>query len=262
MDSTLLKGLTVLERVAASDEPRGVTELAEELPLTKSNAHRILKTLEAAGYLTRDQATRRYKLTLKLWELGLRVVSRMDIRVQAAAWMKELAAATRETVHLSVLDGHEVIYIDKVDSSEPIQAYSQVGGRAPAHCVATGKALLAWAPDSLINTLTDRLERFSEHTITDPAQFHAELERIRKQGYALNLGEWRDSVWGVAAVIRDARGDVAGAIGISGPSYRLEQLGVEHYTGPVMQAAADISARLGYREHLVPRSVAARGQGG
>lgn len=254
MDSTLLKGLSVLERVAASDEPRGVTELAEELPLTKSNAHRILKTLEAAGYLTRDPSTRRYKLTLKLWELGLRVVSRMDIRVQASTWLKELSVMTKETVHLSVLDGHEVIYIDKVDSSEPVQAYSQVGGRAPAHCVATGKALLAWQPASVLEVISNRLEPFSEHTITDPAQFLAELEIIRKQGFALNLGEWRDSVWGVASVIRDSRGDVAGAIGISGPSYRLKQRGVETYTGPVMRAADDISARLGYRAHLVARS--------
>src|SRR5690349_24819833 len=105
MDSTLLKGLSVLERVAMSEEPRGVTELAEELPLTKSNVHRILKTLEAAGYLTRDETTRRYKLTLKLWELGLSVVSKMDLRVQASPWLKGLSETTRETVHLSVLDG-------------------------------------------------------------------------------------------------------------------------------------------------------------
>ena len=254
MDSTLLKGLSVLERVAMSEEPRGVTELAEELPLTKSNVHRILKTLEAAGYLTRDETTRRYKLTLKLWELGLSVVSKMDLRVQASPWLKGLSETTRETVHLSVLDGDEVIYIDKVDSSEPIQAYSHVGGRAPAHCVATGKALLSCRPNAFLNDLATRLKPYSEHTITDPARFLAEMEQIRKQGFALNLGEWREGVWGVAALIRDARGEVAGAVGISGPSFRIKERNIDNYVGPVMAAAEDISSRLGYRKNLLVRS--------
>lgn len=254
MDSTLLKGLSVLERVAMSEEPRGVTELAEELPLTKSNVHRILKTLEVAGYLTRDETTRRYKLTLKLWELGLSVVSKMDLRVQAAPKLKALSEATRETVHLSVLDGDEVIYIDKVDSSEPIQAYSHVGGRAPAHCVATGKALLAYQPAIFLNALSTRLKSYSGHTITDPTRFLAEMEQIRKQGFALNLGEWREGVWGVAAVIRDARGEVVGAVGISGPNFRIKERNVDSYTGPVMAAAEDISSRLGYRKHLLAPS--------
>jgi DNA-binding IclR family transcriptional regulator len=254
MDSTLLKGLSVLERVAMSEEPRGVTELAEELPLTKSNVHRILKTLEAAGYLTRDETTRRYKLTLKLWELGLSVVSKMDLRVQASPWLKGLSETTRETVHLSVLDGDEVIYIDKVDSSEPIQAYSHVGGRAPAHCVATGKALLSCRSNAFLNDLATRLKPYSEHTITDPARVLAEMEQIRKQGFALNLGEWREGVWGVAALIRDARGEVAGAVGISGPSFRIKERNIDNYVGPVMAAAEDISSRLGYRKNLLVRS--------
>lgn len=254
MDSTLLKGLTVLERVASSDEPRGVTELAEELPLTKSNVHRILKTLEAAGYLARDEATRRYTLTLKLWELGSGVVSRMDLRVEAAPYMKRLSELTKESVHLSLLDGNDVIYIDKVDSSEPVQAYSHVGGRAPAHCVATGKALLAWQPASDLEQRSTHLRAFSERTLVDPMRFLAEMEQIRKQGFAVNLGEWRESVWGIAAVIRGARGTVVGAIGISGPHFRIKERGVDTYAGAVMATAADISARLGYHEHLAAKA--------
>ena len=186
MDSTLLKGLTVLEHVAASPEPRGVTELAAELPLTKSNVHRILKTLEMAGYLLQDPLTRRYKLTLKLWELGLGGVAKMDIRIQSTPILKSLSEITRETVHLSVLDGKEVIYIDKIDSSEPVQAYSHVGGRAPAHCVATGKVLLAWQSDELLDKISKDLDAQSEHTITEPAAFLEEMAMIRRKGFALN----------------------------------------------------------------------------
>jgi DNA-binding IclR family transcriptional regulator len=153
-----------------------------------------------------------------------------------------------------VLDGDEVIYIDKVDSSEPIQAYSHVGGRAPAHCVATGKALLSCRSNAFLNDLATRLKPYSEHTITDPARFLAEMEQIRKQGFALNLGEWREGVWGVAALIRDARGEVAGAVGISGPSFRIKERNIDNYVGPVMAAAEDISSRLGYRKNLLVRS--------
>lgn len=250
MDSTLLKGLTVLERVAASNEPRGVTELSEELQLTKSNVHRILKTLEAAGYLARDETTRRYSLTMKLWELGLGIVSKMDIRIEATPCLKSLSELTKESVHLSLLDGSDVIYIDKVDSLEPVQAYSHVGGRAPAHCVATGKALLAWQSASDLEQRSKNLQSFSEHTITEPARFLSEMEQIRKQGFAVNLGEWRDSVWGIAAAIRGARGTVVGAVGISGPKFRIKERGVDTYIEPVKETAAEISKRLGYREHL------------
>ncbi len=254
MDSTLLKGLSVLEHVAKSAEPRGVTELADELPLTKSNVHRILKTLEAGGYLSQDPVTRRYKITLKLWELGLGAVAKLDIRIQAASSLKALSEITHETVHLSVLDGNEVIYIDKIDSSEPVQAYSYVGGRAPAHCVATGKALFAWKSEAELDRISKTLVPHSEHTITDPAAFLEEMASIRDKGFALNKGEWRESVWGAAAVVRDARGDVVGAVGISGPAFRLKQKGLEAYTDPVMQIAASISSKLGYREHLLAAS--------
>jgi DNA-binding IclR family transcriptional regulator len=80
------------------------------------------------------------------------------------------------------------------------------------------------------------------------------MEQIRKQGFALNLGEWREGVWGVAALIRDARGEVAGAVGISGPSFRIKERNIDNYVGPVMAAAEDISSRLGYRKNLLVRS--------
>ncbi len=251
MDSTLLKGLLALETIAGSDTPRGVTELAEQLHLTKSNVHRILKTLETAGYLNRDEITRRYSLSLKLWELGFNAVSKLDVRMVATSHMQVLSDLTKETVHLSLLDGADVIYIDKVNSPEPVQAYSFVGGRAPAHCVATGKAMLASMSSVELDARSRKLQAYSERTITNRTRFLEEMEKIREQGFAVNLGEWRESVWGVAAVIRDAHGEARAAVGISGPKFRLEKQGIEMFIAPVMEAARNISRQLGYREHLV-----------
>src|SRR3982751_2520970 len=123
----------------------------------------------------------------------------MNIRNAATAEMEKLLKLTRETVHLSVLDGDEVVYVHKLDSPEPVRAYSEIGGRAPAYCVATGKAILAWQDDAYLQQLSRRLARHTEKTITKPTELMQELERIRVAGFAVNRGEWRETVWGVAS---------------------------------------------------------------
>ncbi|MBZ9761777.1 IclR family transcriptional regulator [Mesorhizobium sp. CA8] len=243
MDKTLLKGLRALEVIVTSGEDSGVTALAHELSLPKSNVHRILKTLEAAGYLRRDPAFGRYAPSLKLWELGRRVMDKFDIKAGAEAILGELAAKTRETVHLSVLQGREVLYIDKIDSPEPVRAYTTVGGRAPCYAVATGKALIAYLPAAEIEAICDDLKAFTPNTHASRTSLLAELEKVRAQGYAINQGEWRESVCGVAAPIR-ILGKVEAAIGVSGPASRMKSRTMKAYAQEVMGAARRISERL------------------
>src|SRR5690242_19224462 len=132
MDTTFVKGLTLIELLAKSDEPRGVTSLARELDLTKSNVHRLLTTLVATGYVRRDDANASYELSSKVWEIGLKVGSRFNLAKIARPRMTQLAELTGESVHLSVLDMAEVVYMDKIESLQPIRSYTSVGGRAPA----------------------------------------------------------------------------------------------------------------------------------
>jgi len=140
----------VLETVSKLDGRANIDEIAQACGLARSNTHRTLQTLAHAGYMVRDQRTGSYRCTLKMFEIGARQLSNMDVRTYAPALMRALALQTGETVHLSVLDGLDVIYIDKIDSPQPIRAYSTIGGRAPAYAVATGKALLAFQqPDYL-----------------------------------------------------------------------------------------------------------------
>jgi DNA-binding IclR family transcriptional regulator len=245
MDKTLLKGLSMVEALAGSRNPRGVSDLAEELGLTKSNVHRVLKTLVAAGYVTQIPSTGRYKLSLKLWELGSKLIARLDLKREALDVMERLSDLTRETVHLSILDGAEVIYIDKIDSPEPIRAYSTVGGRAPAYAVATGKALLAFRqPDSAGSI---EVVPFTSSTVRNAKELATELGRIRAQGYAINAGEWREGVSGIAAPIHGPDGVVEAAIGISGPTVRFKPKRMKALVEEVVSAAATISARLGHQ---------------
>lgn len=246
MDTTLLKGLDVLQALAYSDAPRGVSDLARELGLTRSNVHRTLKTLCAAGYVRQDEPTGNYECTLKLFQLGGAVLSRVNVRQVAEPLMEALAAKTQETVHLSVLDEGDVIYLHKIDSPQPVRAYSTVAGRAPAYAVATGKALLAFQSDGYLNRFEGKLEAFTPKTFSTMSSLRQEIETIRQQGYAINRGEWRASVCGLAAPIFDASRRAVAAVGISGPIERLKAASLKSFTPDVVGAARSISKSLGY----------------
>ena len=256
MDKTLLKGLKVLETVVSGPKSIRIIDVAQELDLTKSNAYRVLRTLEAAGYIKQDSEGKAFAPTLKLWELGNAAVGRLDLRARAAAALSILAAESRETVHLAVLDGKEVIYIEKIDSTEPIAAYTRLGGRAPAHCVATGKALLS-AVDAADRqaVLGPVLSEHSPNSITSFERLEKELAQASSQGFAMNRGEWREGVWGIASAIIDSRGRPLAAVGISGPEERLSNASRrEDLIAMVKSAAERIKAEIG-GEHALPPGI-------
>lgn len=245
MESAFLKGLAVLETLALAEKPRGVSELANELNMTKSNVHRLLQALAQRGFAAKDPDTNRYKLTLKLWELGACILSRIDLKEASSGHLRDLAKQTTETVHLSVLDDTGVIYIEKIESLQPVRAYSRIGGRAPAYCVATGKALLAYQPASAVERIATGMERFTTRTLKNAEELSQDLARVRQLGYAVNRGEWREGVCGIAAPIRDSSNAVVAAVGLSGPAARMN-MGVMRDVAPlVMQTAAAISRSLG-----------------
>jgi DNA-binding IclR family transcriptional regulator len=251
LNNTLVKGLALLEALAHSERALGVTELARQLDLGKSNVHRLLQALTELGYVRRHEASGTYQASIRLWELGSAVLAHMDLRAIAAPYMEALLERTRETVHLSVLDGDEVVYVHKLDSPEPVRAYSQIGGRAPAYCVATGKALLAWQGAAVLESLAGRLRRHSSKTIDDRGAFIGEMERVGHLGYAVNRGEWRESVCGVAAPIRDPSGHVIAAIGLSGPAERLRPSMFKTLSEPVIEAALGVSGAFAGGMHTV-----------
>jgi IclR family transcriptional regulator, KDG regulon repressor len=244
MDKTLIKGLAMLEVLVRSDMPRGVAELAREMGLQRSNVHRTLQTLQSCGYVSAKGSM--YFPTMKIWELGSLVIGRLDIKQVAGPVLATLTRQSGESVHLSLLDRDEVIYIDKLEGTHPVRAYSQIGGRAPCFCVATGKVLLAFQPDETANrVLAGGLIRYTSRTIVDRELLLRELIKVRANGYAVNRGEWREGVWGVAAPISDATGAVIAALGVSGPANRYQPKALRTLIPLVCAAARDVSIRMG-----------------
>jgi IclR family KDG regulon transcriptional repressor len=245
MDSTVVKALRIIEALARAEAPCGVSTLSRELGLTKSNVHRLLGTLVHCGYVDRADGGL-YRLSAKLWHLGSTVMARRDIREVALPYLRELKDETGETARLTIfLDDHGVC-IAQVQSDHPVGVLTQVGGTLLAYCSATGKALLAHQPDHVISRVARSLKPHTPHTSPSESELRKELSKIRKVGYAVNRGEWRSTVTGVGAPVRDGSGEVLAAIGISGPMERLKHRQLRAY-GPMVRDIADrLSADLGY----------------
>jgi IclR family KDG regulon transcriptional repressor len=245
MNNTLLKGLAVLELLSRSPRPLGLTQIGRELGMAKSNVHRLMQALVETRFVLRDEESGSYSPSIKLWELGSVVLGKLDLRKHAERQMEALMEQTGESVHLSVLDGQEVVYVHKIDSDSPVRAYTQIGGRVPAYCVATGKAQLAFAREHILESACAALRHQTSSTITDREAFLKDMEKIRQRGYATNRAEWREGVWGIAAPVMDTRGSVIAAVGISGPASRFRKTVLPLWAEAVMTTAAGISDALG-----------------
>lgn len=244
MDKTVVKALKALELLCKTGGAWGVSDLARELKLPKSNIHRLLSTLESQGFV-RQLPDKSYALTFKIWELGLAVISRVNVKDVAPKHMERLVNATSESALLAVLDGFDVVYIDKVESQQAIQATTRIGSRIPAHCVGTGKAMLALQSPEYIEELARSARAYTKHTVHQKAALLEQLRRARLNGYAVNRGEFREGVSGVGAAILDRDGRAVAAVGVWGPEERVTPR-IEKLAKHVMHCATDISRELGF----------------
>jgi DNA-binding IclR family transcriptional regulator len=244
MEKTLAKGLIVLEALIQRGEPCGVSDLAVALGMSKSNAHRLLNTLVETGFVNAIDG--RYEASLKVWELGTHVIKNYDVRDLARPAMTRLVRETAEGVRLTVLDPKslEVVYIDKIDSPQDVRPFSEVGGRAPAHCTSNGKILLAYQDERFIKRVSRKLKAYTQWTITDPDAFMRELKKARTDGFALNSREYSPQVSGVAAPIFDGDHTVIAALSIAAPADRMRPPVLRKVTAVLCDAAASVSARM------------------
>lgn len=247
MDKAFVKGLRLLETLASSEQPRGVTDLANELKFTKSNVHRLLVTLQAQGYVRQIPSSSAYELTTKIWGLGSKVIHRMGLIDIARPAMTRLAEITGETIHLSVLEDTEVVYVDKIESAHLVRAHTSVGMRAPAFTMATGKAMLAHLPDDYLERFRPHMRRYTDTTRMTIQELRKDIALVRSQGYSSVLhGEWREGIAACACAIVGRSGELAGAIGVSGPDTRVKRKQIKEYAVHVMDAARTIGEALGY----------------
>jgi DNA-binding IclR family transcriptional regulator len=251
---TLLRGLQLLE-VIPKNSNLSIRELADKVNLPRSIVHRLMATLESEKYIQKNSAQPGYRLGIKLWSLGCVAVQGTEMKEIARAQLEDLACKTNELVVLAVIDGREVVYLDKIDCPQAVRAYLPVGGRAPAYCISTGKAILAYRPDDVIMHITSA-KKFDSKTPGGPEAFKLHLAQIRRRGYAINLGQWRGEVGGVASAIRDSEGNAVAAIGVTVPLHRLTKENIGRLGRLVMKAAATVSDTLGYEGPQKRRSTA------
>ncbi len=227
-----------------------ISELAHQLGLDRSTTYRILLSLERCGFVEKDQKTGEYSLGLAAFEIGSTYLKQMDFIKISKPVMTELAMAVQETVHLAVLSGTEIVYVDKVDSPRTIGVMSKIGQRGPVYCTALGKVLLAFQPEGELPGMIRqiRLIPLTPRTITSKQKLIEELRTVRNQGYALDRREIEEEVECIGAPIRDHLGKVIAALSVSGPQKKIGTPGEKHFVGEVVKAAGLISAKLGYTE--------------
>jgi IclR family KDG regulon transcriptional repressor len=248
MEQTVQKALNLLEALVRSEGPRRLTELSRELGLTKPNVYRLLSTLSVLGYVKKDPATTLYSPTLKLWEMGSMLVRDVDLQSVAGPRLRKLGEDTRESVQLAVWDAGYVVYVDKVDSSQPLKAITSIGSRVPATVVSTGKAMLAWMQSDSLDLAFGHVKRYTPITMTRRKDIERDLEETRERGYSVNRGEFRVGVCGIAAPVRDRSGHVVAAIGVWGAEKLILGTRREELAHMTVSAARDISREMGFVE--------------
>jgi DNA-binding IclR family transcriptional regulator len=244
----LAKGLKLLEELAASAQGKTALELADLLEVHKSNVYRYLNTLLDSGYINSD-GNGRYRLGNKILELGSQLLRRMPLRETAHPFLIKLSTETQKTVHLCVLDGPDVVYIDKVETQRSLPIMSRIGGRAPAYCTGVGKALLSGLPTDQVVSLLRKFPpaRKTAATITDPLQLLEELQATAERGYVIDNGEHEEGIKCVAAPIRGYGTDIMGAISITGLTREFDDREeFEKMIAAVTKMATEISQALGH----------------
>jgi DNA-binding IclR family transcriptional regulator len=242
------KSLSVLELLLQKGSSMNMTELSEKLGFYPSTTHRILDTLKHWGYVEQDSHTKKYQLGLKALELGMAKLHKMDLVREATTYLKELVNQCNETVHLGVLEEGEVLYLAKEESSQTIRMISYVGKRAPLYCTALGKVLLAYLSTKERKKILGEkvFPRLTENTITDKKELEKELNRIKKQGFALDREENEKDIYCIAAPIRNYQGEVIAAISISSPIFRINKNVQNNLNEALLETSKKISKRLGY----------------
>ena len=240
--------LDIIEKLSACPRGAALTELADSVGLNISTVHRMLSALAARGYAKKDPETGRYCLTLRLFELGNRVAGSIDWTVAARPQLERLARVTRETVHLVVRDGDEVVYLYKQSPVENVlQTASFVGLRNPMYCTGVGKSILAFLPADEVRSIWARTEpvHFTPRTLTDMDSLCADLAQIQERGWAVDEEEHEVGVVCVAAPVLGYDGRPVGALSVTAPSARMGTEARLRFAREVVDSAYAVSALLG-----------------
>ncbi len=243
--SSVANAARVLKSFSPSQPDWGVGDLARHLEISTSTVHRLLSTLTDEGLLDQDDQTGRYRLGLSVFDLVGALPTQRSLHEAVLVSMTELRSRTGETVQVGVLDGRQVVYVERLDSPNTMRVFTELGRRAHAHCTGSGKVLMAFAPKSRVDQLLKdwKLPRRTAQTITDPKVLRRQLTEIRRQGFAENREESEPGVVSIAAPIRNEASQVIASLSIAGPAERMDPNRIA-YTEAVVALAKRVSAQM------------------
>jgi DNA-binding IclR family transcriptional regulator len=255
---SLDRAVAVLEMLGESETALSLAEVCQRLRLRKSTAHRSLMVLERSALIERTPENR-YRLGMKLYELGNRAVEQVDLRTRVHPYFRRLAARVGETVHLSVLQKTSIVYLDKVEPNRRVCVSSRTGSSNPVYCTSMGKAMLAFQPPEVIEQLVSRIRfvRYTHKTLTSKEALMKALERVRRRGYAIDDQEIEVGVRCVGAPIFDEHHRAIAAVSVSGPTSRITAASMPVIAEHLLRCCHDISLSLGMQAQKRPRVLSA-----
>lgn len=243
------RALDVLDCFSSETPELRLTDLSERLGISKIQVLRIVSTLAAKGYLARDPLTKRYRLGIRLFQLGTVVQQQMDLRRIAHPHLVRLAEETKETARLVVHDDLGPVCVDVAESPKGIRVFAQLGARLPWNAGTSSKLILAFLAEEQRERILAKggFKRYTDHTLTDPDELRTVLSAIRRAGHHVGIRDLDEDAIGVSAPVFDAAGQVVGAINVAAPASRLGEADVARLVDLVRQAAADVSFQLGHQ---------------
>lgn len=255
---SLVRGLNLLERLAATPGGLALSELAEMVDLAPSTTHRLLQALQGQGFITQDGELGVWKIDVKTFRIGNSFLEARDFVATSRPFLRRLTAQTGETANLGIRDGATAVFLAQSESSQMMRMITRLGSRAPLHASGVGKALMAWLPDDEFErVLAERgLARVTENTLHTPGALRANLAEVRRQGFACDREEHAIGLHCVAACLHDEHGTPLAAISVSGPVARIPEARLLELGELVRETAAEITTRLGGRVPSAQEQVA------
>jgi IclR family acetate operon transcriptional repressor len=247
---SIQKAAAILDLLAESKQPLSLTEIAEQTGWAKSTAYGLLCSMRSVGFVEQSAETGRYTLGVRLFEYGSAVQSTRNILTLSREPMHALVEASGESAVLSMLDRGEVLILGHAEPDSSFHIVSETGRHLPSFCTAQGKILLSEQPVSSVRRIFEaHVQAFTPHTATSYEQLATELASVRETGFAIENGEFRVGIRGVAAPIRDHHGEIRYAIGLIGMFRRVDSDEFRAATAHVKETAETLSAMLGYRKN-------------
>ncbi|MGC9384296.1 MAG: IclR family transcriptional regulator [Kosmotogaceae bacterium] len=239
--------IKILDSFSLDKPELTLKELTDKTGLPKPTVYRIAEALNRVNILSKDDNISKYRIGVKLFELGSLYLETLELRKLAFPEIEKLSKYTEESIHMGVLDGNEVTSIEGMGSTHNLQAKLWIGKRSPIYCTSIGKAILAFLPDKEQEEILSSIElkEYTKNTITNKKELRKELESIKRQGFAVDDEEHDEGIMCIGAPIFNNKGEVVASISISGPKIRMKEQKLEKYKKLLMDSVKRISDKLG-----------------